>query len=63
MEEFLKEYQYNLAEQNMLVSLKIISHTDMEHLYGQMVINTLVNGKMVNLMEEEPKHGRMEENI
>ena len=28
-----------------------------------MVINTLVNGKTVKLMEMEPKYGKMEENI
>ena len=27
------------------------------------MINTLANGKTVKLMEMEPKHGKMEENI
>ena len=36
---------------------------DMEPLFGQMVINTMENGKMVKAMVTEPKYGRMDENI
>ena len=35
----------------------------MEILLGQMVINTLANGKMVKAMETVQKYGMMEENI
>ena len=63
MEKSLKDYQYILVDQNTWENLKIISRTDMGPLYGQMVINILENGKMVKLMEEELKHGKMEENI
>ena len=62
-EKFLREYQFILVEQNMLVNLKITNQTDMEPLFGQMVINTMENGKMVKAMVTEPKYGKMEENI
>ena len=35
----------------------------MELSFGKTEINTMVNGKMVKVMEAEPKHGVMEENI
>ena len=63
MEKFSKEYQFIQEEQNMLVNLKIINLTDMEILFGQMVINILENGKMEKIMGTERKYGMMEENI
>ena len=63
MERLPKEFQYTREEQNMLVSLKIINHMDMEPSFGQMVINIMGNGKMVKLMVTEPKYGKMEEII
>ena len=62
-EKFLREYQFILVEQNMLVNLKITNQMDMEPLFGQMVINTMENGKMVKAMVTEPKYGKMDENI
>ena len=62
MERLLRELQYILVEQNMLENLKMINHMDLEPLYGPMVINTLVDGKMEKAMEVELKYGTMEEN-
>ena len=63
MVKLSKEFQYIREEQNMLENLKIINHMDTEPLFGQMVINTTENGKMVKVMVTELKCGKMEENI
>ena len=44
----------------MLVNLKIINRMDMEIFLGQMVINILVNGKMVKVTGQEQKYGLIE---
>ena len=59
----LKEFQYILEGQSISVHLKITNQMDMELSFGQMVINTMENGKMAKVMVTEPKYGLMEENI
>ena len=63
MGKSLKEFQYILEEQSISVHLKITNQMDMELSFGQMVINTMENGKMAKVMVTEPKYGLMEENI
>ncbi len=47
----------------MLVNLETLNHTDLELLYGKMVINTMENGWMVKVTEMEPNYGMTDENI
>ena len=46
----------------MLVNLKISNQMDMELLFGQMVIDTMENGKMAKVMEMGQNYGKMEGN-